>query len=57
MELLFRFGEGNVEPSFADATPLEQKLQSERGLAGTGHAFDEVKPVGGEPAPQDFVES
>jgi hypothetical protein len=55
--LVARFGKRHVQAALALARAFEEELHGERGLADAGAAFDEVEPVRGETAQQDFVEA
>src|SRR5690348_15061354 len=57
LDLLVRFGKGDMQHRFAAPCSLEQELERERSLAGPRRTFDEVQPVGDEPAFQDIVET
>ncbi len=56
-QLVFGFGERDVEDRFPVPGAFAQELQRERGLAGARHALDEVQPVGDQPAAQYEVET
>ena len=53
--LACRLGEGDVETAFAAPGALQQKLERERGLAGSGGAFEKEQLIGGETALENLV--
>ena len=55
-ELLLGLGQRDIQHGFATAGAGQQKLQRQRGLAGTGHAFYQKQPAPGEAACQDVVQ-
>ena len=56
-KLLLGLRERHVQDRLAAAGALQQELQRQRGLAGAGHAFDEVQPMRREAAAQNVVET
>src|SRR5690348_702130 len=57
-QLQFAFGlrKGDVQRALSKARALEQELQGQCGLAGSGPPFVEIHPLGVEPAAQDVVQ-
>jgi hypothetical protein len=56
-ELVARLGKSDVEGSLAVANAFEEELEGERGFAGSGVAFHEVKVSLGESAKKDVIEA
>ena len=48
-ELLFRFGERDVEDAFAVAEAFEEELKGDGGFAGAGIALEEIEVACGKP--------
>jgi len=48
--------QGDVKALLSPGPPIEQELQGERGLAGSGLAFDQVHPVGGVTAVENGIQ-
>ena len=57
LELLVGFREGDEEAAFAPGPALEQELQTERCLAGSGCAFHKVEPARRQTAAHYVVET
>lgn len=51
------FGEAHVQHGLSARDPIEQELQGQRGLAGSGHALDQVETVRREAAVEDGIEA
>jgi hypothetical protein len=56
-ELLFRFGEGDIEDAFAVAEAFEEELEGDGGFAGAGVSFKKVEVTGGKAAVEDVIEA
>ena len=51
-----RLRERHIQTRLAAPTSLEQELQSQRGLTGSRHAFNQIEPICRQPAVQNFVQ-
>ena len=56
-ELITRFRERDVEDRLAEPGAFDQELHRQRGLAGTGHALDEVEAAARQAPIQNVVET
>ena len=56
-EFVLGLGQGDQQAALAACGAREQKLQCERGLAGTWTALHEMQSTAGEPAPENVVQS
>ena len=56
-QLALALGQSDVEAALPEADALQQKLQRKGGLAGARAAFEQIDPIGIEPAAENVVQA
>src|SRR4029079_14135901 len=56
-ELRLAFGQGDIETLFAPLDPVQEKVESKRGLAGARPPLHQIQTVGIEAATENIVEA